>query len=608
LQQLDQQPVGAIQFWPVGEMSLSKQPEANRFDESLTADGRYRLLVEAVTDYAIYMLNVDGIVSSWNPGARRFKGYEEAEIVGQHFSRFYTPEDRATGLPERALAAAREEGKFEGEGWRVRKDGGRFWASVIIDPIRNRQGDLVGYAKITRDLTERKAAESALRSSHEQFKLLVQGVTDYSIYLLSTEGLVASWNAGAQRIKGYAPEEIIGQHFSRFYADEDRKKGEPERALATATHEGRCEKEGWRIRKNGERFWAHVVIDAIHDDEGTLIGFAKITRDITERREAQAALDRAREALFQSQKMEAVGQLTGGIAHDFNNLLAAILGSLEIVRRRVTEEPLTRLIDNAIRGAQRGAALTQRMLVFARRHELNVQAVDIPMLVRGMTELLERSLGPSVTIETRFPLSLGEVKTDPNQLEMALLNLMVNARDAMPMGGPIVVAARSETVTAEHARLRPGSYVCLSVIDTGEGMDEATLAKAVDPFFTTKEVGKGTGLGLPMVHGLVHESAGQLILNSKKGQGTTVELWLPIAEKVQIPATKSPPPPAPFITPKIMTVLVVDDDPLVLTNMSAMLADLGTRCSKLPPRSRPSVFCGARNPLSSCLPITPCLE
>ena len=301
---------------------MPNHPEADRFAESSTADGRYRLLVNAVTDYAIYMLDMDGIVSSWNAGARRFKGYEEAEIVGQHFSRFYTPEDRATGLPERALATAREQGKFEGEGWRVRKDGGRFWASVIIDPIRNRSGDLVGYAKITRDLTERKAAESVLRSSEEQFKRLVQGVTDYSIYLLSTEGLVASWNAGAQRIKGYAPEEIIGQHFSTFYTDEDRKKGDPEHALATATREGKFEKEGLRVRKNGERFWANVVIDAIHDDDGNLIGFAKITRDVTERREAQAALDRAREALFQSQKMEAVGQLTGGIAHDFNNLLS----------------------------------------------------------------------------------------------------------------------------------------------------------------------------------------------------------------------------------------------------------------------------------------------
>ena len=554
---------------------MPNPPEADRFAESLSVDGRYRLLVNAVTDYAIYMLDIDGIVSSWNPGARRFKGYEEAEIVGQHFSRFYTPEDRATGLPERALAAAREEGKFEGEGWRVRKDGGRFWASVIIDPIRNRSGDLVGYAKITRDLTERKAAESVLRSSEEQFKRLVQGVTDYSIYLLSTEGLVASWNAGAQRIKGYAPEEIIGQHFSRFYTDEDRKNGGPARALETATREGKFEKEGWRVRKNGERFWANVVIDAIHDDDGKLIGFAKITRDITERREAQAALDRAREALFQSQKMEAVGQLTGGIAHDFNNILAAILGSLEIVRRRVTEEPLTRLIDNAIRGAQRGAALTQRMLVFARRQELNVQSVDIPMLVRGMTEMLERSLGPSVVIETRFPLGLGEVKTDPNQLEMALLNLMVNARDAMPKGGPIVVAARPETVMAGHPTLQPGSYVCLSVRDQGEGMDEATLTKAVDPFFTTKEVGKGTGLGLPMVHGLVQESGGQLILHSQKGKGTTAELWFPTAEKLHTPRFEIRAESAPQTTAKDLTVLVVDDDPLVLTNMGAMLADLG---------------------------------
>jgi PAS domain S-box-containing protein len=532
-------------------------------------------LIEAVTDYAIYMLDTDGIVSSWNPGARRFKGYEQAEIVGHHFSRFYTDEDRASGLPERALAAAREQGKFEGEGWRVRKDGTRFWASVIIDPIRNHAGDLVGYAKITRDLTERRAAEAVLRSSQEQFKRLVQGVTDYSIYMLSPEGLVASWNAGAQRIKGYTPDEIIGQHFSRFYTEEDRHNGEPARALATALRDGRFEKEGWRVRKGGEQFWANVVIDALRDDNGKLLGFAKITRDITERRRAQEALDRTREALFQSQKMEAVGQLTGGIAHDFNNLLSAILGSLEVARRRITDPTVGRLVDNAIRGAERGAALTQRMLVFARRHDLNVQAVEIPVLVRGMTEMLERSLGPSVTIETRFPLSLPSVKTDPNQLEMALLNLTVNAWDAMPNGGQIVVAARPETVAVGHAQLQPGPYVCLSVTDKGEGMDEATLARAVDPFFTTKEIGKGTGLGLPMVHGLAQQSGGQLIVRSQKGTGTTVEMWLPIAEKRRAPSAEASSPPAPSQAPRNLTVLAVDDDPLVLTNMGAMLADLG---------------------------------
>jgi PAS domain S-box-containing protein len=554
---------------------LSNLIPPNRFSESLTVEGRYRLLIDAVIDYAIYMLDVNGIVSSWNPGARRFKGYEESEIVGQHFSQFYTPEDRATGLPERALAAAREHGKFEGEGWRVRKNGTRFWASVVIDPIRGPAGDLIGYAKITRDLTERRAAESVLRNSQEQFKLLVQSVTDYSIFMLSPEGLVVSWNAGAERIKGYAPDEIIGQHFSRFYTDEDRQNGEPQRALAMATREGRFEKEGWRVRKNGQRFWANVVIDAIHDDDGKLLGFAKITRDITERRNAQASLDRTREALFQSQKMEAVGQLTGGIAHDFNNLLSAILGSLELARRRVTDESAGRLIDNAIRGAQRGASLTQRMLVFARRHDLKVQAVNIPVLVRGMTEMLERSLGPSVMIETRFPLTLSAVKTDPNQLEMALLNLMVNARDAMPEGGLIVVAARPETVTDGHARLQPGSYVRLSVTDTGDGMDEATRTKAMDPFFTTKDVGKGTGLGLPMVHGLAEQSGGQLILQSQKGKGTTAEMWLPIAEKIHARPAETLPGSAPSKAPKNLIILAVDDDALVLTNMSAMLADLG---------------------------------
>jgi PAS domain S-box-containing protein len=301
---------------------------------------------------------------------------------------------------------------------------------------------------------------------------------------------VATWNAGAQRIKGYRPEEIIGQHFSRFYTEEDRENREPEKALETATRDGRFEKEGWRVRKNGERFWANVVIDSIYDDTGRLAGFAKITRDITERRDAQLALEKAREALFQSQKMEAIGQLTGGVAHDFNNLLTAVLGSLELARKRVEDSSVCRLLDNATRGAQRGASLTQRMLTFARRQELQSTAVDIPVLVRGMTELFERSLGPAVIIETRFPLGLQWVTVDPNHLEMALLNLAVNARDAMPDGGSIIFAARPETVSSTEGGLKLGSYVCLSVIDAGDGMDEATLARAGEPFFTTKKIGK----------------------------------------------------------------------------------------------------------------------
>src|SRR3569833_1058520 len=227
---------------------------------SLLDEGRNRMLVEAVTDYAIYMLDANGIVTSWNPGARRFKGYEEHEILGRHFSEFYTEEDRKTGLPVRALATAVREGKFEAEGWRVRKDGTKFWAFVIIDPIRDTHGNLIGFAKVTRDLTERRQAELILRESQEQFRLLVQGVTDYAIYMLTPEGIVRSWNAGAERIKGYKPEEIIGEHFSRFYTKEDRLLGLPKAAIETALREGRFEKEGRRVRKDGTKFWANVVL------------------------------------------------------------------------------------------------------------------------------------------------------------------------------------------------------------------------------------------------------------------------------------------------------------------------------------------------------------
>jgi PAS domain S-box-containing protein len=537
--------------------------------------GRYRLLVDAITDYAIYMLDPAGNVTSWNRGAQRFKGYAPSEIIGKHFSRFYTEEDRATNLPARALQRAATEGRFEAEGWRLRKDGTRFWAHVIIDPIIQPDGELIGYAKITRDLTERRAAEVALRQSEEQFRLLVQGVTDYALYMLDPQGRVSNWNAGAQRIKGYRPDEIVGEHFSRFYTEEDRQAGIPALALQTAAREGRFEKEGWRLRKDGTRFWAHVVIDAIRDDDGQVVGYAKITRDVTERRESQTALETAREALFQSQKLDAIGQLTGGVAHDFNNLLMAVLGSLELVRKRVPPDPrVTPLIENAIQGAERGAALTQRLLAFARKQELQLAPVDLPTLVRGMAGLLQRSLGPTVEFEDRLADDLPPVRTDYNQLETALLNLAVNARDAMPDGGAITVEARPATMDqGSEADLSPGDYVRLIVRDTGAGMDAGTLARASEPFFTTKGIGKGTGLGLSMVHGLAEQSGGRLIMHSTPGEGTTAELWLPVAigradpradlaEDVETPVGS-------------LVVLAVDDDELVLMNTSALLEDMG---------------------------------
>ena len=549
-----------------------------RLEESQSDDGRYRLLIEAVTDYAIYMLDPTGIVTSWNPGAQRFKGYVPSEIIGQHFSRFYTEEDRKAGIPALALETASRDGTFSSEGWRVRKDGSRFWASVVIDPIRKPNGELVGFAKITRDLTERKVAEDALKQSQEQFRLLVQGVTDYAIYMLDSKGIVTNWNSGAQRIKGYLPDEIIGSHFSKFYTAEDREAGEPQRALETVEREGRFEKEGWRVRKDGTRFWAHVVLDAIRNDNGKLIGYAKITRDITERKKSQELLEGARVALLQSQKMEAIGQLTGGIAHDFNNLLMVVLSSLELMRKRLPDDPkLMALLDNAVQGAQRGSTLTKRMLAFARRQELKKETIDIPELVRGMSDLLQRSLGPSIAIETQFPLFGRPVLGDANQLEMMLLNLTVNARDAMPNGGQIVISMREEVLhPGEGNHLAPGPYVCLTVRDTGIGMDEVTLQRAMEPFFTTKGPGKGTGLGLSMVHGVAEQSGGWFTLRSRPGEGTTAELWLPAAEGQAPASARSDRSLSDTAADRpSLTVLAVDDDGLVLTNTVAMLEDLG---------------------------------
>jgi PAS domain S-box-containing protein len=549
---------------------------SDRFVASQTDEGRYRLLVEAITDYAIYMLDPNGRVTSWNPGARRFKGYERAEILGEHFSRFYTPEDREVGMPQTALDIALREGKFEGEGWRVRKDGTRFWAHVVIDPIREADGELVGFAKITRDLTERRLAEESLKRSEEQFRVLIQSVTDYAIYMLDVNGNISSWNQGAQRIKGYLPDEIIGQHFSKFYTPEDRARGEPQRALETAIREGRFEREGFRVRKDGSIFTAHVIIDPIRDAKGEVIGFAKVTRDITERIKSQQDLELAKEALFQSQKMDAIGQLTGGVAHDFNNLLMAILGSLELAKKRLPDDPqVTRLLDNAIQGAQRGSVLTQRMLSFARRQAIEPKSIDLSVLMGNLIELLQRSIGSSVRIETDISPSLPHILADENQLELALLNLTVNARDASPGGGTIRIGAKTEILQAgDTGGLPAGHYVRITVIDQGEGMDAETLARAAEPFFTTKGVGKGTGLGLSMVHGMAEQIGGRFVLNSRPGQGTTAEIWIPVAATEA--DTQTPQPeradagPAPSLK-----ILAVDDDGLVLFNTIAMLEDLG---------------------------------
>ncbi|WP_338663040.1 PAS domain S-box protein [Pararoseomonas sp. SCSIO 73927] len=551
----------------------------NRAKPSLAADS-YELLIQGVVDYAIYMLDPTGLVVSWNPGAERIKGYAPAEVIGTSFSRFYTEEDRAAGTPERALRTAAEEGRFTAEAWRIRKDGTRFWAMVVIDPIR-RGGVLIGFAKVTRDMTEQRAAQLAALETERRFRLLVQGVHDYAIYMLGPDGQVTNWNTGAERIKGYAADEIVGQHFSRFYTEEDAAGGVPHRALETARREGRYEAEGWRRRKDGTRFWAGVVIDAIRDESGELIGFAKVTRDLTERREAQILLEQSREQLFQAQKMEALGQLTGGLAHDFNNMLAGISGSLELLRTRIAQGRVgeaDRYISSAQGAASRAAALTHRLLAFARRQTLDPKPTDANRLIEGMGELVQRTVGPAIEVRKTLRPDLWVTLCDPNQLENALLNLCINARDAMPGGGALTVGTENLTLSAEAAPargLRPGDYVSVSVTDAGVGMAPEVLERAFDPFFTTKPLGQGTGLGLSMVYGFARQSGGQVRIRSAPGEGTGVTIYLPrhlaAAEEDEAPAGSAEAPRARAGE----TVLIVDDEETVRMLVAEVLQDLG---------------------------------
>jgi PAS domain S-box-containing protein len=551
-----------------------------RKHHSLGDGQQFQLLVNAVVDYAIFMLDSDGNVLTWNPGAERIKGYAADEIIGRHFSQFYTAEDRAAGEPERALRTALTEGKYDKEAWRVRKDGTRFWAMVVIDPIRDEKGNHIGFAKVTRDMTERRRADEALRTSQEQFKLLIQGVTDYAIYMLDPSGKITNWNAGGQRIKGYAPDEIVGKHFSQFYTEEDREAGEPARALETAAREGRFEKEGWRVRKDGTRFWANVIVDAIHDDAGRLIGFAKVTRDMTEKRKAQDELEQARAALFQSQKTEALGQLTGGIAHDFNNLLTIIANNLDLLSHPQSQydgQRYRRLVEGAQRAVERATRLTQQLLAFARRQPLRPEKHDINKLIGSFEAVLHRACGETVEMEISLARGSAITLVDAPQFEAALLNLLINARDAMPQGGRLSITTDFVDVDAKHASrmsgIAPGRYVAVNVADTGIGMTPEVAARVFEPFYTTKEVGKGTGLGLSQVYGFVTQSGGHVEIDSQIGRGTTVSLYLPAAEGAEAEDRSEHGEDA--ATSSAGTVLVVEDDPDVLQVAIETLHALG---------------------------------
>jgi PAS domain S-box-containing protein len=407
--------------------------------------------------------------------------------------------------------------------------------------------------------------ERDLFESERNFRLLVEGVTDCALYMLDPTGVVTSWNIGGQRIKGYAPAEIIGQHFSRFYTEIDRTNGKPLQSLRIAREQGRYEEEGWRVRKDGTFFWASVVIDPIHED-GKLVGFAKITRDITERRDAQLKLEQMQQQLAESHKLDALGQLTGGVAHDFNNLLMIISGSLHTLRKAVGNDPKCQRALSAIEGAtKRGASLTSQLLTFARRQSVNPQVVDVAERIDAVREVLDAAVGSAVALQFLIAKGVWPIMVDVAEFETALVNLVINARDAMT-GGVITISARNDTSGEAGA----GGHVAISVADTGTGIAPDILSKIFDPFFTTKPIGKGTGLGLSQVHGFAHQAGGTVKVASELGKGTRITILLP--RKEAAPAAEDV---SAAETGGSGTVLLVEDNPDVATVSSGLLEQLG---------------------------------
>ncbi|MGY3041494.1 PAS domain S-box-containing protein [Rhodanobacter sp. TND4EL1] len=542
----------------------------------MDSNERYRLLVESVEDMAIYLVDAQGRIATWNRGAERLTGYSD-EAIGMPASMLYVAGDATTALAEARTACREHGGSRLIEARLARKDGSTVLVSTTTRAVHDGSGAFIGFGETTRDRSRRMAADEAQRSTEEQFRRLVHGVVDYAIYMLDLEGHVHSWNAGARRIKGYEPEEIIGKHFSVFYTAADQLAGEPQRGLRNAREQGRFENQAWRVRKDGSLFWAHVVIDRIDDDEGQPIGFAKVTRDATESREAERLLDEMRRALHQSQKMEAIGHLTGGVAHDFNNLLQVISGNLQLLNEDVAgNDRAKRRIANAMSGVSRGSKLSSQLLSFARRQPLAPKVINPGRLIRGMDDLLRHTLGEEVEVETVIAGGLWNTLVDRANVENAILNLAINARDAMDGRGRLTIEAGNACLddhyVQRHHDVNAGQYVLIAVTDTGRGIPTELLDKVFEPFFTTKSEGSGTGLGLSMVYGFVRQSGGHIKIYSEPGQGTTVRIYLPRSkeaeERLQEPAAEP-------MRGGTETILVVEDDEGVRDTAVSLLRKLG---------------------------------
>lgn len=519
----------------------------------------YRLLVEQARDYAVFALTPEGIIATWNVGAERLKGYRPDDIIGQHFSRFYTEVDLARGWPARELQIAAAEGRLEDEGWRVRKDGSRFWANVVITALRDEAGRLVGFSKITRDLTSRWQAEDALRQSEERFRLLVEGVTDYAIYMLDVDGRITSWNGGAERITGYKRDEIVGEHFSIFY-DEDSRGTAPWEELATARSAGRAETEGWRKKKNGERFWARVVVTALHDGEGRLRGFAKVTQDLSDRRHIQSLEQAARH----------VSEFIAVLAHELRNPLTPIRSAAQLMLRLPPTHPshpeLRAMIDRQSAQLQR---IVDDMIDMARisRGTLGVERVPcdlLPIIAAALDTsrpLIERKGHRLIVTVPPVPVP---INADAHRLTQLLANLLNNSARYTPAGGSIEVRA---TTTA--------AQVEVEVIDTGPGVEPEMHDRIFDMFVrgrAQKSSDSGLGVGLALSRRIAELHDGSLEVRSEgAGRGATFALHLPLATAAIPAATRD----AEVTGAPRRRILIVDDNPDAARSLELLLQDLG---------------------------------
>ncbi len=572
-------------------------------------DARFREVMDA-TPAMIWVSGIDGRRLWFNRHLLAFTGDPMVEALRDGWTSRLHPDD----VDRYHENYARH---FDGETqsrmqYRLRhRDGTYRWIDETTMQRFAHDGSLLGHIGSCTDIHEVKAAEIELRTYHEslerqlaelatrlgstsangarellhraaQFDVLIQGITEYAIYMMDPEGRVITWNSGAERIKGYPADEIIGQHFSSFFSEADRQADIPIRMLRKCAADGKFEAEGWRIRKDGSRFWASTLVNAIRDRAGNLTGFAKITRDTTEKYQAQELFDQARDRLLQMQKMEAIGQLTGGVAHDFNNLLMVIIGNLEIAEgntepRNGSTSRLRHAISNAMRGARRAATLTQRLLAFSRRQALEPRPVDLNKFIAAEVEFLQRALGESVAVEAVGGAGLWLVEIDRNELETALLNLALNARDAMPNGGKLTIETSNAFLDEEYCRANPevlrGQYVLVSVTDDGVGMTEEIVGRAFEPFFTTKPTGEGTGLGLSQVYGFIKQSGGHVKIYSEPGEGTTIKIYLP-RTSAQASAEQEDRIGTPVQGERRETILVVEDDEDVRSYLIDTLGDL----------------------------------